>query len=67
MQDIYLVIYGLRTCPDCDEIRGYFTSDAAAQAYCDERNEIREHQGRKYKAAKENPSYCYEVQEVSPL
>lgn len=57
MEDIYLIIYGLKTCSDNDHIIGYAKSERKAKEYVDEMNSTLD----------DDSSYHYLYEKVSPI
>jgi hypothetical protein len=37
---VYVIIRGLKSCSDCDELKGYKASEEEARRYCDEQQAL---------------------------
>jgi hypothetical protein len=46
MDTIYVIIRGMRTCSDDDEIKGFKLTEAEAEQYCDEQQALEQHSSR---------------------
>jgi len=51
MDRIYVIIRGMRSCSDDDEIKGFKLTEADAEKYCDEQQALEQHSSRYWMVA----------------